>query len=296
VAPLSPRELHEVERAERSGKPVVVFVHGLWLLAGSWRRWRALFEGAGYATIAPGWPGEPETVEAAQADPAAQRRTSLQSILAHHRELIGHLSRAPALVGHCAGGLVVQQLAAEGIASTTVALQPTKFRGVLPLSVSELRSFLPVLRRPSNVGRAVRLTFEEFQYSWANALDPDEARKLYDEFHVATPGLLLFQAAAANANPVSAARVDTRADRRGPLLLIAGEHDHSVPWAVTYAIFKQQRRNPSPTEIVELPGRGHTLTIDHGWPEAAIAALSFVERHVDRLPPDRPTAETSRTS
>ena len=40
----------------------VVFIHGLWLHASSWDPWAELFRTAGYAPVAPGWPGVPGTV------------------------------------------------------------------------------------------------------------------------------------------------------------------------------------------------------------------------------------------
>ena len=44
------------------------------------------------------------------------------------------------------------------------------------------------------------------------------------------------------------------------------------------AAYKKQKRNKNVTEIVKMPGRGHALTIDAGWREAAETALEFVKR------------------
>ncbi|MEI7056321.1 alpha/beta hydrolase [Nocardioides sp. CCNWLW239] len=277
-------ELRAVEAANRSGRPVVVLVHGMFLHASSWREWQTLFEGAGYATVAPGWPGEADSVAATRAAGGSTRRQDLRAVLAHHRDLIGRLDRPPALVGHCAGGWVVQRLASEGLASVTVAMEPTPFRGVLPISMSTVRSALPVVARPRHYRRPTSLTFEQFRYSWGNSVDVDEARDLYDRHHVPAPGAPLFQAAVANLSPWSTTRIDTRAADRGPLLFIAGAEDRQATWPMTHAAYRRHRRNPHPTEIVEMPHRGHTMPVDHGWSEAALLALSFIERHIPSPP------------
>ena len=127
-------------------------------------------------------------------------------------------------------------------------------------------------------GRAITLTFDQFKYGWANALDEKEAKELYDTFHVAGSGIALVQMGNANLNPWTEAKVDTKNPDRGPLLIIDGEKDHTVPWAIANAAYKRQRRNPGVTEIVKIPNRGHSLTIDHGWREVAQTALDFVKR------------------
>ena len=169
-------------------------------------------------------------------------------------------------------------IAGRGIAAASVPIDPGPFRGVLPLPLSALKSASPVLRNPLNRGRAITLTLDQFKYGWANALSEEEAKKLYDEFHVAAPGVALMQMANANLNPFTEARADSKNPERGPMLIISGEKDHTVPWAIANAAFKKQKRNESVTEIVEIPNRGHSLTIDSGWREVAQTALDFVKR------------------
>jgi pimeloyl-ACP methyl ester carboxylesterase len=196
----------------------------------------------------------------------------------HFAEVIGKLDRKPVVIGHSFGGLLAQILAGRGLATATVAIDPAPFRGVLPLPISALRSASPVLTNPANRHRAVPLTYEQFRYGFANAVSEDEARKLYDAFAVPAPGAPLFQAATANLNPWTEAKVDHKNPERGPLLIISGEKDHTVPWAIANASFKKQKKNKGVTEIVEISGRGHALTIDSGWREVADKALEFVRR------------------
>jgi pimeloyl-ACP methyl ester carboxylesterase len=151
---------------------------------------------------------------------------------------------------------------------------------VLPLPISALRSAWPVLRNPANRNRAVPLTYEQFRYAFANAVSDEEAKDLYETYAVAAPGRPLFQAATANLNPGTEVKVDTRNPKRGPLLIVSGELDHTVPWSIANASYKRQKRNPGVTEIVEMKGRGHALTIDSGWEEVADTALAFVQRFV----------------
>jgi len=274
-------ESEQIEKANASGRTPVVFIHGLWLLPSSWQRWLELFEGAGYAALAPGWPDDPETVEAARANPQAFAGKGVAQVADHFAEAIGALERKPAVVGHSFGGLITQILAGRGLSVASVAVDPAPFKGVLPLPLAAIRTTLPVLGNPLNKGRAVTLSFEQFRYGWANAVAEQEARALYEEFHVAAPGKPIFQAAMANLNPSAETKANTKNPERGPLLIFSGEVDHAVPPAMSVTAYKKQRHNPGVTEHVEMPNRGHSLTIDQGWREVAEKALAFVKRFGD---------------
>ena len=276
----SDRETRQVEQANASGRTPVVFIHGLWLLPSSWDRWADLFEDAGYAAVTPSWPDDPETVEEARAHPDVFARKTLGQVADHTAEVIGGLERKPAVIGHSTGGLLAQIIADRGLSAVTVAIDPGPFRGVLPLPISTLRVSIPVLRNPLNRGRAVTLTLDQFKYGWANALEEEEAKLLYEAYHVAAPGIALAQMANANLNPRTEAKLDPKNPDRGPLLIIEGEKDHTVAWAIANASFKRQRHNPAVTEIETIPNRGHSLTIDSGWREVADKALAFVQRFV----------------
>jgi non-heme chloroperoxidase len=278
MASISEREMREIEAANASGSTPVVFVHGLWLLPSSWSNWADFFEQAGYAPLTPDWPDDPETVEQARANPDVLAKKTLKQVADHTTEIITALDKKPVLIGHSTGGLLAQMLAGEGLAATTVAIDPGVFRGVLPLPGSVLKGVGPFLVDPRTRGRAITLSFDQFKYGWANALDEQEAKELYDTFHVAAPGIALVQMGNANLNPWTEAKVNTKNPDRGPLLIIDGEKDHTVPWAIANAAYKKQRRNPGVTEIVKIPNRGHALTIDHGWREVAEASLAFVRR------------------
>jgi pimeloyl-ACP methyl ester carboxylesterase len=273
-------ELQQVEHANASGRRPVVFVHGLWLLPSSWDRWAKVFEEAGYTTLTPGWPDDPETVAEANAHPEVFAHKTVGQVADHFDEICRTLKIRPAIIGHSFGGLIVQILAGRGLAAATVAIDPAPFRGVLPLPISSLKSAWPVLGNPANRNRAIPLTFEQFRFAFANAVSEQEARKLYDTFAVPASGAPLFQAATANLNPWTEAKVDTENSARGPLLFISGEKDNTVPWAITNASFKLQERNSNVTEIVEIPNRGHALTIDNGWREVAEETLRFIRRFV----------------
>jgi pimeloyl-ACP methyl ester carboxylesterase len=207
-------------------------------------------------------------------------RKTLGQVADHTAEVIGGLEKKPAVMGHSTGGLLAQIIADRGLSAATVAIDPGPFRGVLPLPISTLRATAPVLRNPLNRGRAVALTLDQFKYGWANALDDEEAERLYETYHVATPAVALMQMANANLNPRTEAKLDPKNPNRGPLLIIEGEKDHTVAWAIANASFKRQRQNPAVTEFEKVPNRGHSLTIDSGWREVADRALAFVKRFV----------------
>jgi pimeloyl-ACP methyl ester carboxylesterase len=278
---ISERETQQIEAAKASGRTPVVLIHGLWLLPSSWANWAQLFEESGYAALTPGWPDDPETVEEARANPDVFAKKTLGQIADHGAEVIGKLDKKPAVMGHSTGGLVAQMIADRGLSAATVAIAPGPFRGVLPIPISALRSVMPVLRNPLNRGRAVTLSLDEFKYGWTNALGEDEAKQLYETYHVAAPGVALMQQANANLNPFTEAKLDPKNPERGPLLIIEGEKDHTVPWSIANASFKRQQRNDGVTEIKKILNRGHSLTIDSGWREVAKTALRFVRRFVE---------------
>ena len=280
VPNLTRSELEEIERANTSGKTPVVFVHGLWLLDSSWDRWARFFEDAGYVAVTPGWPNDPPTVEAARADPDVFAGKSVGDVAAYQQTVIEKLDKKPAIIGHSFGGLLVQILAGRGLAAATVAIDPAPSRGVLPLPAAALKSASAVLTNPANRHRAVAWTFDQFRYGFANALSEEEAKEVYETYHVAGSGIPIFQAAFANINPRSETKADNKNPDRGPMLIIGGELDHQAPWAITEATYKRQRKNTSTTEVVEIANRGHSLTIDHGWEEVAQTALDFIARFV----------------
>ena len=275
---LTDAEARQVAAANGSDKPTVVFIHGLWLLAGSWDAWRERFEAAGYATVAVDWPDDATSVEEARANPRVFAGKSIKQVADHADEVVRALTAKPAVVGHSFGGLMTQILAGRGLAAVSVAIDPAPFRGVLPLPIAALRSAMPVLVNPLNHGRAVMLSEKQFRYGWGNELTDDESRALREKFHVPAPGKPIFQAALANLNPWTEAKVDTRNPQRGPLLIVEGDKDHSVPPSLATAAYKRQSRNASTTEIKTIAGRGHALTIDSGWPEVADTALAFIQR------------------
>jgi non-heme chloroperoxidase len=275
---LSDHDHMEIERANANPRKPIVFVHGLWLLQNSWERWVSLFEDSGYVALTPDWPGDPASAEEANADPEPLAGRTVGQVARHHETIIRQLDRKPALIGHSFGGALVQILAAKGLSVATVAIDPAGLRGVLPLPLSALKAAWPALRNPLNRHRAVPLSFEQFAFSFANAVDGSEARALYDQFAVPGPGMPLFQAALENVNPWTELQVNWRARDRGPLLIMSGDKDNTVPPSVASAAYDHQRENPGITEFVTVIDRGHSLTIDHGWRDVAEVALAFIQR------------------
>lgn len=275
---ISVRESDQIAAANASGKRPVVFVHGLWLLAESWNPWRDFFDAKGFATVAVDWPGDQPTTSLAHAHPESLDGTSIADVADHVAAVVAQLDVEPVLIGHSFGGLVVQMVAGRGVAAATVSIDPAPSQGVLPLPVSTIKSALPVLGNPFTFGRTVTLTFDQFRYGFANAVDETQARELYDAQHTPGPGRPLFQAATANFNPWAKTKVDKRNPERGPMLLITGEKDHIAPGVMTRAAFAKQRTNPSATELVEIPGAGHSLVIDDNWELVAQRSADFLAR------------------
>jgi len=253
----------------------VIFIHGLWLHATSWTPWVDLFRESGYDPQAPGWPGVPDTVEDARRNPDSIADHGIDDVVAHYAGLIGSLDAKPILVGHSFGGMIAQKLLGQDLAAAAVAIDAAQIKGVLPLPLSSLRVTFPVFKNPANRHKAVSLTAEQFRYGFGNAIPEAESDELYGRWAIPAPGKPLFEAAAANFNPHSPAKVDTEAVR-GPLLLIMGGKDHTVPEAITKSTLKQYRHSDAVTDIKEFPDRAHSLTIDHGWRDVADTSLAWL--------------------
>jgi non-heme chloroperoxidase len=257
----------------------VVFVHGLWLHSTSWQPWMDLFRRAGYDPMAPEWPGIPETVAAARANPAAFGNYGVAHVVDHFTRIITTLPAKPVVVGHSFGGLIAQILLGRGLAAGAIALDPAPMKGVLALPISALRVASVALRNPANRKRAVSLTREQFRYGFGNALPSAESDELFERWTIPTPGRPLFEAATANLGPGQATRVDTGNTQRGPLLLISGGRDHTVPPAMVTGARKRYRKSSATTEFRSFPDRGHSIPIDHGWREVARTSLDWVGTH-----------------
>jgi pimeloyl-ACP methyl ester carboxylesterase len=280
IVTITPYEQGQVQAANDSGRTPVVFIHGLWLLASSWDRWIELFDDAGFAAIAPQWPDDPESVAEANAHPEVFANKSVGDVADHMGEVIATLNQKPVVIGHSFGGLLTQIVAGRGLSRTSVAIDPGPFRGVLPLPFSALRAASPVIANPLNRGRAVPLTLDQFRFAFANAVSEDEAKDLYESYAVPGSGVPLFQAAFANINPWTEAKVNRRIPDRGPLLIIDGEKDNTLPLSMARAAYRLQKKSSGVTEFVTIPNRGHSLVIDSGWREVADIALNFVRRFV----------------
>jgi non-heme chloroperoxidase len=256
----------------------VVFIHGLWLHASSWQPWVELFAARGYAPLAPGWPHEPATVDLARADPEAVADVGIDEVTAHYAAVIADLPAPPVIIGHSFGGLITQKLLGSGLGRAGVAIDPAQIKGVKPLPLAQLRSGFPVLGNPRNRRRAVSLSAKQFRYAFGNMLSGAASDELHARVTIPSPGRPLFEAAFANFSAHSPARVDTGRTNRGPLLLVSGQEDHTVPDVVTRATFKLYGDSSATTELKQFAGRGHSLTLDAGWRDVADYALGWLER------------------
>jgi pimeloyl-ACP methyl ester carboxylesterase len=254
----------------------IVFIHGLWLHATSWTPWLDFFRDAGYDPIAPGWPNEPDTVLESRDLPDLVANTSIDDATAHFTKIIDSLDSAPIIIGHSFGGMLAEKLLGQGIGVAAIAIDPAQIKGVLPLPLAQLRAALPALGSPANLRRSVSLTREQFKFGFGNELTGAESGHLFETWAIPAPARPLFQAATANFSLHSQAKVDTDNETRGPLLLISGVADHTVPDVTTRSTLKQYRHSAAVTELQQFQGRGHSLTIDSGWRDVAEASRRWL--------------------
>jgi non-heme chloroperoxidase len=260
------------------GPTPVVFVHGLWMHASSWQNWLTLFAEHGYQPIAPSWPGDAATVAATRARPEAVADRGITEITTQYAQVIADLPTKPIIVGHSFGGLIAQRLVGMGLARGCVVISPAQFKGILGLPLAQLQSALPVLSRPGLLHKTWSHTPDSFAKAFANGVSRAESDRLYDAWTIPGPCRPLFQAGLANFTPNSEAVVDTRR-ARGPLLLIGGGEDRTVPAATVRAAHKIQSKNAGVTELKIFADRGHSMIIDDGWRDIADTALNFLARN-----------------
>jgi pimeloyl-ACP methyl ester carboxylesterase len=264
----------------------VLFIHGLWIHASAWAPWIDRFAAAGWSAQAPGWPGDLDTVAATRADPSGLDDVGISEICRHYADLIEALPARPVVIGHSFGGLIAQELLVNGYATAAVAIDPAPVKGVKILPFAQLRSALPVLGNPANRHRTVALTADQFRYAFGNAIPAEESDALHEAWTIPGPGRPLFEDATANFHRHSPAAVDTDRTDRGPLLLVTGTEDHTVPRSVTAAVHRMY--GPEVTDYQEFEGRGHSLTLDSGWPDVADACLAWLAGR--GFAPSRPSA------
>jgi pimeloyl-ACP methyl ester carboxylesterase len=254
----------------------VVFIHGLWIHSAAWQPWVELYRSAGYNAMAPGWPGDGLSADDTRKNPAAVAGKGIDDITNAYLAVISQLPALPVVVGHSFGGLIAQKLLAGGMAAAAVAIDPGQIKGVKPVPLAQIRSGLPVLSKPGNKKRAVALTRKQFRYGFGNALSEDESGQLFDRYAIPGPGKPLFEASSANFKKSSPAAVDTRKPDRGPLLIVGGGQDHTVPEVVARAAYKLYSGSGAVTDYHVFPDRGHSLVLDHGWREVADYTLSWL--------------------
>ena len=262
------------------GRPAV-FVHGLWLHASSWGPWLELFQEAGYAPTAPGWPGDiGHGARRPARDPGRVAGKGIDDVVDHYAGIIRGLEAPPVVIGHSFGGLIAQRLLGQDLAAAAVAIDAAPIKGVLNLPVSALRVASIALRKPANRSLAISLTAEQFRYGFGNAVPGQESAELYDRWTVPSPGKPLFEAALANFAPRLASEGEHREQDPRTAAAHRRRRHHSVPVAITTSTRKLYHKSPAITDFIEFPDRGHSRTIDHGWREVAQAALDWLKQKV----------------
>ena len=186
----------------------------------------------------------------------------------------------PCVIGHSFGGLIVQRLLGQDLAAAGVAIDAAPIKGVIYPTAVSAAGRLDRVAQPGEQEQGDSADPEQFRYGFGNALPARECAELYERWTVPSPGKPLFEAAAANLSPRSPAKVNTRNKTRGPLLLIAGGNDHTVPAAITRSTRKLYHKSPAITDLREFNDRGHSLTIDHGWREIADEVLNWLTQRV----------------
>jgi len=256
----------------------VVFIHGLWVHSAAWQNWITLYEKSGYSATAPGWPGDGPSVAITRSNPDAVGNKGIADIYDHYAAYIRTLPQLPIVVGHSFGGLIAQKLLADGLAVAAVAIDPAPIKGVKKVPLAQIRTAIPVVSKKANKTRAVSLTERQFRFGFGNAMTKAESRELFAKFAIPGPGKPLFEVTSAGKDPKSPAEVNTAKSDRGPLLIIGGGKDHTVPQIVAEQAFGLYAASKAVTDLTVFPDRGHALVFDSRWAEIANSTLVWLKR------------------
>ena len=253
----------------------LVLIHGLWMTPRSWEHFAERYRAAGHEVHAPSWPGLEGDVEAIRADPSPLEHVTIAKIVDHYEQIIRALESPPIIIGHSFGGLFMQLLVDLGLGVAGVGISAAQPRGVPKLPLSTIKSGSRILRNPLNRKRAVKYTLDDFHYTMTNTLSLDESKPYYERYAIPGAGHILFEGAAAQLNPRTAAKVDFARTDRAPMLFIGNGQDHVVPVSVTKAIAaKYRKKSTARVDDIEYPDRPHFPGVP-GWEEVADAALAW---------------------
>ncbi len=250
-------------------------VHGS--AARSWENYVDYFTAAGYAVTAPEWPRKEGDVEELRADTDELAGLGIQEIVDHYAALIEKLDQPPVLIGHSFGGLLVELLLDRGLGVAGVALDPAAPKGVLHVALSSLKSAGPAISKPGNRHGVVTLTADQFNYGFTNTFTPEAAAAAYERYAVPETGRIFFENGFENFTLHSPAEVDYKNSTRAPLLMVAGEHDHTIPPATVKANFKKYKHSDVRTDYLEFAGRAHLHMVEDGWQEITGAIGAWLD-------------------
>jgi alpha-beta hydrolase superfamily lysophospholipase len=268
------------DNPDSAGTDTIVLIHGLWMTALSWERWIRRYRARGYRVLAPDWPGMSVAIAELHRGPRELASLGVIEIADHYDHLIRQLGRAPVIIGHSVGGLVVQLLLDRGLGAAGVSIDGAPAKGITSLPFPTLEFGFLALRNLLGGYRAISLTNRQFRRTLANTLSPQEAIAIHQRYHVPGPGRTICQVGFANFAPHAATRVDFSRAQRAPLLLIAGGRDRIFPAAVTRSSFNRYRTSAAVTAYKEFPERSHYTIGEPGWEQVADYALRWAIEHV----------------
>ena len=234
----------------------IVLIHGFWVTPRSWEDWKARYESRGYRVLTPAYPGFEVEVEALNADPTPIEELTVPGVIEHLEAVVSELDAPPILMGHSAGGVFTQQLMDRGYGAAGVAINSAPTEGVKVIPLSQIKSTFPVLKNPANRHKAVGFTFEQWRYAFTNTFSEEEARRLYERYHIPASGNVFWGSVLANIHPGhDDTYVNYKNRDRAPLLFISGSEDHLMPPKIQRSNAKHYKAEGTITEVKEFKGR-----------------------------------------
>jgi len=216
----------------------VLFVHGYFANATVFDEWLPFFANRGFPAYAVNLRGREGSRLTADLG-----RASIADFV-EDATTVARRVGASAIVGHSMGGLVAQQLAAQGDARATVLLTPAPPRGISVLSprvVIKQLKYLPAILRSRLV-----------------APNADDLRDIV--LNRAARDMSIIGV------PVDARRI------RCPMLVVVADEDRFIPRAIGARVAKRYH-----APLRTMAGHAHMLVVEPGWEAIAAAVAEWIE-------------------
>jgi pimeloyl-ACP methyl ester carboxylesterase len=254
-------------------KPIIIFIHGLFMNPTSWQAWIDYFSARGYECYAPAYPYHEGHPAALKNNPSIELgKVHYKQVVQHYEKVIATMTEKPILIGHSMGGLIVQTLINRGLGKLGIAIDSAPPKGIITFKWSFYKANLPTVN-PFKGDRICLPDVDWFHYAFCNVLTLSETQSIYDQFVVPESRNI------PRSSGGKAGAIDFKKTHE-PLLIIAGEKDTIIPSSLNKSNWKAYSSTAGICEFIEFPNRSHILCNQDGWQEIAAYCEQWINKQL----------------